>query len=195
MQGIQYDCTTTVSCYFPVDWMKGKHTLSHWMTSGKIKQKWTFLLYSRKKFKAPRSSWKKALILILGVFLYKNGCDFTQIHHKIVFIVLVKCSIWIIEVKPSKILGILHRLQCILIIFQWTGWRGSTRFPTEWHQEKSSKNELFYSILARNLKLHGHLEMVLLLAKIKKNHFYETFFFMLWKGLNIPISYICKCIK
>jgi hypothetical protein len=38
----------------------------------------------------------KALILILGVFLYKNGCDFTQIHHKIVFIVLVKGSIWII---------------------------------------------------------------------------------------------------
>ena len=28
-------------------------------------------------------------------------------------------------------------------------------------------------------KLHGHLEMVLLLAKIKKkNFFYETFFFM-----------------
>ena len=26
----------------------------------------------------------------MGVFLYKNGCDFTQIHHKIVFIVLVK---------------------------------------------------------------------------------------------------------
>jgi hypothetical protein len=47
------------------------------------------------------------------------------------------------------------------------------------HQEKSSKNELFYSILARNLKLHGHLEMVLMLAKIKKkNHFYENFFFM-----------------
>ena len=47
--------TTTASCYFPVDWMKGKRTLSHWMMSGKIKQKWTFLLHSRKKIKAPWS--------------------------------------------------------------------------------------------------------------------------------------------
>jgi hypothetical protein len=41
-------------------------------------------------------------------------------------------------------------------------------FPLNDIRKKSSKNELFYSILARNLKLHGHLEMVLLLAKIKK---------------------------
>jgi hypothetical protein len=32
--------TTTASCYFPVDWMKGKYTLSHWMMSGTIKQKY-----------------------------------------------------------------------------------------------------------------------------------------------------------
>ena len=50
------DPFTTASCYFPVDWMKGKHRLSHWMTLRTIKQKWTFLLHSRQKKKLQSST-------------------------------------------------------------------------------------------------------------------------------------------
>ena len=71
--------TTTASCYFPVDWMKGKPTLSHWMTSGQIKQKWTFLLHSRKKFKAPRSFLWNLLFHALVNYL-KNASECTILN-------------------------------------------------------------------------------------------------------------------
>ena len=59
--------------------------------------------------------------------------------------------------------------------------KGKHAFPLNDIRKKSSKNELFYSILARNLKLHGHLEMVLLLAKIKK------------KIISMKPSFSCTC--